>query len=116
MQECFDEDTYDVHETTASEEGPAMMVSIGNRQQFLTLTDLSRMSATSFSTLWAVRQAHARNAMYTIHVPHATVDAIQTFVCSMCANISVQHMLGTNLSMLSSNVLLCHIASNSCAR
>ena len=55
MQERFDEDTYDVHETTASDQGPAMVVSVGNRQQFLTLTDLSRMSATTFSKLWAVR-------------------------------------------------------------
>ena len=63
MQDRFEEDTYDVHETTASEQGPAMMVSVGNRQQFLTLTALSCMSATSFSKLWAVRQADAKNAM-----------------------------------------------------
>ena len=63
MQDRFEEDTYDVHETTASEQGPAMVVSVGNRQQFLTLTDLSRMSAATFSKLWAVRQADAQNAM-----------------------------------------------------
>lgn len=54
LQEHFSEDTYDVHETTTSEQGPALTISVGNKQQALTLVELRQMPAVAFSSLWSV--------------------------------------------------------------
>lgn len=109
MQDIACEDQYIAQETTVSEQGPSVTVSVRGEPHNMTVYEVSRLSAAEFAALWTVSSFGTQSLFCTQHALQLRCDHFWQISHKMPS----MQCVGVNASTPIVNTLCSHFVTRS---